>query len=430
MRCIKGRHSAWHVITLLIVVLALALTGCGNDNKPRRVALDADALPTLDRDALPYGQLIFHESAYPEHALDVLQAQRLETPVCLIVQESDVRVESGTAELFVIVPGIEGFTEDPLKAKTLLYASRSNWGVLDRVYNLYAVSAETGNVYACVGSDGHPLEKSLDSMGKVVVEEDDRTYCDWLIEKLPPDGTGASVNERLAALDSQVFRPENVNALARLAYDLLAGWDFDSAKGRLGEDVKSFLDAVGETDTVLAITRTRAPNMGDLDESYEYPDYEAWIAEAVLQYCVGNCDDPANVTAPQPHYAMVSENVGYHNMGNYSKVGTLYSYYTRYTLLDLQEGIVVAWTCTHSDPYDKTYTASNGMQVKNGTQYVIDQNYPIDENGRTVYEELTPEHWRSLLGVEVNHWNGRAILRDLSGVTWETWDGEIRIEYR
>ena len=88
MRRIKNRHSAWRVfvITLLIVVLALALAGCGN-NKPRRVALDVDALPTLDRDALPYGQLIFHESAYPEHALDVLQAQRLETPVCLIVQE-------------------------------------------------------------------------------------------------------------------------------------------------------------------------------------------------------------------------------------------------------------------------------------------------------------------------------------------------------
>ena len=150
----------------------------------------------------------------------------------------------------------------------------------------------------------------------------------------------------------------------------------------------------------------------------------------MFQYCVGNCDDPANVTAPQPHYAMVSENVGYYNMGNYSKIGTLYSYYTRYTLLDLQEGIVVAWTCTHSDPYDKTYTASNGMQVKNGTQYVMDQDYPIDENGRTVYEELTPEHWRPLLGVEVNHWNGRAILRDLNGVTWETWDEKVRIEYR
>ena len=432
MRIGRTVYGHWRriLVAMLVPLLALALTGCGSDNKPRRVVLDEAALPALNPDALPYGCLLFHSGEFPEHALDILRAERLETPVCLLVQDSDARAEKGAAELFAVVPGIEGFTENPSEAKTLLYASRSNRGVLDRVYNLYAVSAESGNVYVCVGADGHPLEKTLDSMGKVVVEEDDRAYCEWLLSKLPPDGKGASVNERLAELDSPVLRPGHAVELARSAYDILVSWDFPSDEGRLGESMPSFIEAIGEADTVLGIVRTRAPEADDRDEAYDYPDFEDWIADAALQYCVGNCNDPASVTVTEPHYAMVSENVGYYNMGSYSRIGKLYSYYTRYTLLDMREGTVVAWQCVHTEPYDKTYTAANGMQTKNGTQYVLDRDYPVDENGMTVYDVPDADTWRSLLGVELNYSKNRAILRDLSGVTWETWDGEVRIGYR
>ena len=104
-------------------------------------------------------------------------------------------------------------------------------------------------------------------------------------------------------------------------------------------------------------------------------------------------------------------------MGEYQKIGKLYSYYTRDTLIDLEAEEIIAWTLQyHSSGLEKTYSYSiTGPQYGTGSYYVLDKSYSVDENGYRMYEvPYCGIDWGSLIGAEDNYrWGGTAIVRDI-----------------
>ena len=311
---------------------------------------------------------------------------------------------------------------DPAQAATLLYA---RFGKAENIvsdyrymqYTLFAVSPETGHVYSML-SDGKrsSLNMQVRCDTDREIPEADRAFCEWIQKTLPPPSEDTvSVSQRLAEVDSS-----HTAGLSQRVWEILSNWEF-SENLRQTEiafgGVYQLPEGYQAQGPVFVVERYAAPDPDVTSCSrYEMPSCAAWAEGSVYRYCIGQCDDPLRVPVEELRYAMVCENIAYHHMGKYEKIGELYSYYTRNVLIDLASGEILAWNLSYSDKgMQKTVSGVMGSQQYTGSYCVPDQNCPVDKNGCQMYQfPYSGSGWESLLGIDDNYaWGGTAIVRVL-----------------
>ena len=421
--------------TLFVLSLALVifLGGCGGKaSKSIRVPLDWGLLPSLSPET--FSEVSEEGSEFfARDALNYVYAETAQTPICIILQDCTAEGEktalekgdAGTAFYF-LSPEIEGFTSNPAQAQTLLYKrfTDAKHLVADRrhvSYMLYAVSRETGSIYPMIANEkGDALFTNIQYESDSKNYDPDLSFCEWVLKVLSPSAEEkGSVSQRLAEIDSPILSAGHISDLSRKAWEILSNWDFSSRLVPTGTDfdgkfqLPEGIEAISPT---LVIERYVLPDPESLDPyQYEAPDFSEWMQGAVCRYCVTSCDDLLHVPVEEPRSAIVCENLGYSYMGEYQKIGKLYSYYTRDTLIDLETEEIIAWTLQYSsNGYEKKYSI-NGTQHGTGSYYVVDKDYSVDANGHTMYEvPYAGTDWGSLIGAEDNYrWGGTAVVRNI-----------------
>ena len=421
--------------TLFILSFALVifLNGCGGKtSKSIRIPLDWSLLPSLSPET--FSEVNEEKSEFfAADALNYVYAETAQTPICIILQDcteegEKTALEKGDAgaAFHFLSPEIEGFTSDPAQAQTLLYTrfEDAKHLVADRryvSYTLYAVSRETGSIYPMIANEkGDALFSNIQYESDSKNYDPDLSFCEWVLKVLPLSSEEkGSVSQRLAEIDSPTLSAEHISDLSRKAWEILSKWDFSHHLVPTGTDLYGKFQLTDEIEAIsptLVIERYVFPDPESMDPyQYETPDFSEWMRGAVCRYCITSCDDLLHVPIEEPRYAIVCENLGYCYMGEYQKIGRLYSYYTRDTLIDLETEEIIAWTLQYStNGYEKTYSI-NGMKHGTGSYYVLDQDYQVDANDYRMYQyPYSGTDWGSLIGAEDNYrWGGTAIVRDI-----------------
>lgn len=425
----------WIVVILVVIAIFTPIVinqiKQSKPEKSLRQPLDWALLPAVQTEALSEAGSEEY-SHYAQIALKRVYAKTAQAPICVILEDFEEDCDgarsaeaSDKARYYIITPELDGFTDNPAQAKTLLYArietskfvgSASSAHYIQ--YRLFSLSAKTGSVFPLVNEKKEALKTSIRRDDMKQASKADQSFCEWLLETLPlSDAAVGSVSQRHTELDSSILSTENVNALAEKTWGALSAWDFSPSLVQTEVDFFGKLclpEEYGSVSPTLIIEQYSAasPEYRNLYfNNYEYPAYADWIKDAEIKYCISPCKDLLHAQITEPRYAMVCENLGYCYMGEFQKIGTLYSYYTRNALIDLETQEIIAWTLSYSSGGIEKRYSINGTQYGTGSYYVPAKDYPIDRNGFRMYENYSGSSWDTLLDIDDNYnWGGTAVI--------------------
>lgn len=397
------RQVIFGVVAILSIVIVVF--GVSQDFRKKRELAEAAARTrayAVDETMLQKWSAVLPDTAKSYNELKdsfdngnrVKTASEIQTPILLLfrgtVDTDDKHVSATAADGFSFARSDSiHFTQDPSEAKTILYVTSQVFGEypfsLYRVYATYALSPDGPAclpLYEARGRNSCMLKIDYSDSNA----ENDEDFFDYLQMwfKLKENVTD-DVNAAMKAVTAKVWLEQKVEEAAGgllfKAYQILQ-------QSELPEEKNILLHPEAEPDNVLAywyigIDNTPDERIFKRDDPSPWPyaraSYPEWKELAYASYYHAETGGEIAIEpGEQPSsIAVVGERVCALELGSYVKLGTVYAYRERHTIIDLETEEVLCWVEGHTTP---------GNYERGLTMYGddIDKSYPVDAHGRRI----------------------------------------------
>lgn len=388
---------------LVVLSILVLVIGLSQDSRKKKELAEAAARTraytvdeiTLEKwsAALPNASKSYNELRDSYDKGNSVSASEIQVPILLLIRgtvDTDDEYVSGTAAdgFSYARSDSVNFTQNPSEAKTILYATSQVFGRnpnLNRVYAVYALSPDGS---ACLplreAEYGNDCIVDLDySKSNAENDEDFFGYLQrWFNLR---DNVTDDVNAALKRVTAETQLKQKVKEasgdLLSRAYRILQQSD-------LPDDKNILLHPEAEPDGVpaywyIGIGNTPDERIFKRDDPSPWPyvraSYPEWNELAHAAYYHVKTGEEI-IVEPEEQIsaiAVVGERVCALELGSYVKLGTVYAYRERHTVIDLETEAVLCWVEGEILPGDY----GRGLRMYGDD---IDKSYPMDAHGRRI----------------------------------------------